>query len=265
MAEPQALQAVVTSLPELMGSGVPIQKIALFNPDGTPYALGSVGGGLPGLGVANVTVCLPEGSLSTDYEPDDAKIEEALNNASDFNAPGLQLLMYDGYAAILILGKAPQPAALSPNQPMLGDSYICVYLIEPNLDDPSLTYAVLTPCLYTFIGKPGQPSVSQLDIPTNRVTSGDTYVTGLSERMIFDVDDDIELHFSLTGRDGGLSYRYRVDNRGSGTVFLSGVTVDGASTALSVPPGGVWDLTHLANTPKDPVYELITDGIHTEP
>lgn len=37
MAESQALTAVVTTLPELMGSGIPIQKIALFNPDGTPW------------------------------------------------------------------------------------------------------------------------------------------------------------------------------------------------------------------------------------
>ena len=263
MAEAETLQAVVTGLDELVADGRVILKIGLFNPDGTPYAPGSSGGGNSGLWPANVTVCLPEGSLSTDYEPDDAKIQEAVNNVSDFNELGLQLLIYDGYAAILVEGHNPQPAALSEHQPVLGDSYICTYLIEPNLDDPALTYNILTPCLYSFIGKIGQPGVVQLDIPTNRVTSGTTYITGLSERMIFDVDNDIELHFSTLGRDNGTAYRYRIDNRGSGTVIFSGVTIDGVSSSLSVPSGGVWELTHLAYAPKDPAYELITDGIHT--
>ena len=37
MADPQTLQAVVTTLPELAGNQ-PIQKIALFSPDGTPWS-----------------------------------------------------------------------------------------------------------------------------------------------------------------------------------------------------------------------------------
>lgn len=36
MADPQTLQAVVTTLPELAGNQ-PIQKIALFSLDGTPW------------------------------------------------------------------------------------------------------------------------------------------------------------------------------------------------------------------------------------